>query len=239
LQKYTRSAAALLTFALAADFLVFEDNVISGYDPLALVGGNLGACLVDEPFSVLVLLLGGLLANDFLLGWAVEAVGVGDSISDVLDEVEEEFLHVLSGFGGDLDVGNAQLVGPLPALRVRDLPVVEVDLVAYEEDEALAAFVLVEEIGPHLDVGQAVSGGDVEDNECAVGVLEVAGDEGAEAFLPGSVPKLQAVALGLVTDVLGEEVDADGGLGGGACTFAVSSKRSWMYFSMMLDFPTA
>ena len=46
-------------------------------------------------------------------------------------------------------------------------------------------------------------------------VLEIAGDQRAEALLASGVPELEAVVLSTVSEVLGEEVDADGGLGEG------------------------
>jgi len=39
-------------------------------------------------------------------------------------------------------------------------------------------------------------------------------------------------------DILSEEVDANGGLNEKELTLAVSLKRLWIYFSMMLDLPT-
>jgi hypothetical protein len=71
---------------------------------------------------------------------------------------------------------------------------------------------LVVQLDPPFDIREGALGGNVKDDECAVCVLEVPRDETAKAFLPGGVPQLQAVVLGVVGDVLGEEVDSDCGL---------------------------
>ena len=46
-----------------------------------------------------------------------------------------------------------------------------------------------------------------------MGIFEVAGDEGAESFLPSCVPELKAVVFAAVGDIFGEEIDSNGGLG--------------------------
>lgn len=71
-----------------------------------------------------------------------------------------------------------------------------------------------------------------------MGIFEVAGNEGPEAFLASGIPQLQTVVLCFVDHIFSEEVDADCGLARGLATLAVSSNLSWIYFSIMLDLPT-
>jgi hypothetical protein len=70
--------------------------------------------------------------------------------------------------------------------------------------------------------------GEVEDDEGDESVLEVAGDQRAEAFLAGGVPELHAEDAGADVQVLGHEVDADGGLDERWGTPMPSSNLSWM-----------
>lgn len=77
---------------------------------------------------------------------------------------------------------------------------------------------LVVEFQPLGEVVEGGGIGEVVDEEAEVGVLEVAGDEATEAFLPSSVPELKAVGLVAIDEVFDEKVDADGSLGMAAST---------------------
>ena len=46
------------------------------------------------------------------------------------------------------------------------------------------------ELEPALGAIEGSAVGDVDDNECTSGILEVVGNEGSEAFLTGGVPEL-------------------------------------------------
>ena len=78
---------------------------------------------------------------------------------------------------------------------------------------------------------------EVEDDEGDEGVLEVAGDEGAEPFLACGVPELHPEDVVSNVDVLGHEVDADGGLPSADVTPSPSSNLSWMKRVRMEVFP--
>jgi hypothetical protein len=69
-------------------------------------------------------------------------------------------------------------------------------------------------------------------------ILEIAGDQRSESLLSSSIPQLQSILLRSVSYILGKEIDSYRWLDEQRGTFAVSSNRSWMYFSMMLDLPT-
>ena len=73
-------------------------------------------------------------------------------------------------------------------------------------------FVLVVEFKPCGTVLEGLRIGDIIDQEAEVGIFEVARNEAFEAFLPGSVPELNAILSLTDRDVFDEEVDADGGL---------------------------
>lgn len=69
-------------------------------------------------------------------------------------------------------------------------------------------------------------------------IFEVTGNEGSESLLTCGVPQLKPVIFGLVSDIFGQKIDSDCRLDHIHLTLADYSKRSWIYFSMMLDFPT-
>lgn len=69
---------------------------------------------------------------------------------------------------------------------------------------------LDEEFLPAADAVERGGFGDIEDEDDAVGVLEVGGDEAAVALLSGSVPHLQSEVLPVLDHVSDVEVDADG-----------------------------
>lgn len=82
-----------------------------------------------------------------------------------------------------------------------------------------------EEFVPALEVVEGGVFGEIVDEDGAVGVLEVGGDETAVAFLSGSVPHLQAVGVGVAGEIADVEVDSHRGLRGGGSTVWASSKR--------------
>jgi hypothetical protein len=51
--------------------------------------------------------------------------------------------------------------------------------------------ILLDVVEPHVEVLEAVSVGDVVDQEDGVGVTQVSGDQTAETLLASSVPELQ------------------------------------------------
>ncbi len=69
-------------------------------------------------------------------------------------------------------------------------------------------------------------------------VFQIAWDQRSKALLSSRVPKLQPILLSFVSYIFGQEINPYRWLHQARSTFAVSSNRSWMYFSMMLDFPT-
>jgi hypothetical protein len=54
--------------------------------------------------------------------------------------------------------------------------------------------------------------GDVENEDCADCVLEIAGYQAAVSFLASGVPELQPASSGVMGDIFAQKVDADGGL---------------------------
>ena len=87
----------------------------------------------------------------------------------------------------------------------------------------------------HLHKGRCT--GYVEYEDSADGILEVGGDETAEALLTSGVPELEAAGGTHVVDVLAYEVDADGGLGDWKGTFSFSSNWLLTNLSMTDVFP--
>ncbi len=66
-------------------------------------------------------------------------------------------------------------------------------------------------IDPLLYAFEGILGGDVIDDDSNGGISDVVGNEGFKSFLTGRIPQLQADGLILEEDILGDEVDADGG----------------------------
>lgn len=78
-----------------------------------------------------------------------------------------------------------------------------------------------------MDTVEGNAVGDIIDNNCDGRVTDVVGDEGPETFLAGGIPKLQSDGLLLEEDILGDEIDADGGsLHEGVRTCSLPSKIS-------------
>ena len=97
----------------------------------------------------------------------------------------------------------------------------EVYLVGHEYPRSL--LVLPEHFVPHLNVQQRVGACHIVDEDCAVGVFEIGGDEAAVALLSGGVPHLHSVVVAAAHHILNVEIDAHCWLGGEGATLWVSS----------------
>jgi hypothetical protein len=103
-----------------------------------------------------------------------------------------------------------QALSFLPALLLLDLAILQIDFIAGQKYKPIASSVVVEHLHPEIDVVEGGFPADVVDDDGAVRIFEIAGDERPESFLAGCVPELQSVVFGVVRDVFGEEVDAHG-----------------------------
>ena len=79
--------------------------------------------------------------------------------------------------------------------------------------------------------------GDVENEDCADCVLEIAGYQAAVSFLASGVPELQPASSGVMGDIFAQKVDAYGGLHGSKSTLSFSSNLLLTKRSMMLVLP--
>ena len=95
----------------------------------------------------------------------------------MIDQVQEELLHIVSSFSTDLEIGQTQRGSFFLALIFLDLSIFQIDFVANQEDEAIVVFILVEEGDPHFCFFKAGGGCDIVDDKGAVGIFEVAGNE--------------------------------------------------------------
>ena len=121
-----------------------------------------------------------------------------------------------------LQIPYSQLLHLLLGLLGRYLPVIKVDFVTQQQDEALARFVIVEEVHPHLSFCKTGLGGHIEDHQRAMCVLQVTRDQRTEALLPSSIPKLKTIIFASMREVFGEEIDSDSGLGEGGVHWQIS-----------------
>ena len=80
----------------------------------------------------------------------VARITVGYLLLGVVDQVQEELLHIVPSFGTDLEIGQTQFVRFFLALAFLDLSIFQIDFVADQEDEAIVVFILVEEGDPHF-----------------------------------------------------------------------------------------
>lgn len=71
---------------------------------------------------------------------------------------------------------------------------------------------LGEEVMPRVESLQGFEAGQIKDQDDAMCIFEVGGDEASIALLAGSVPHLQAVEVAIFGDIFNVEVDADCGL---------------------------
>lgn len=108
----------------------------------------------------------------------------------------------------------------------------------------LFATVIAEKIDPGLQVdqrfGACMSEGstrEIEDEDGAYCIFEVAWYEAAIAFLTCSVPQLQATCGGIMRDIFAKKIDSDGGLGSGCITLSFSSNLLLTNLYMMLVLP--
>ena len=131
------------------------------------------------------------------------------------------------------------LGGELEALLLGDFAqVAEIEFVAHEDHDCIRAAALVEESEPGVEAGEGEGVGDIVDQDCAVCIPQVGGDEAAELLLSRRIPQLQPVQMLVVTHILGQEVDPHGVLRYPPCTCCFSSNRPLMNRSMIDDFPT-
>jgi hypothetical protein len=133
-------------------------------------------------------------------------------------ELHEGLLHVDVLLGAHLHEGALALVRQQSSLLRTNLPLLpQVALVPHQQLRQTTRAVLLQlhHPVPHVLEGSPIV--DSVDDDDARGAFEVGISEGAEAFLPGSVPELQfdASLIVLVIDCglddFGAEVDADGG----------------------------
>ena len=141
---------------------------------------------------VLLLLLYGHVL--FLLG-QVEADRL---LFDHIDQLQEQILDILAGFGRNLVVGDPQLLRLLLALLAGHLPVLQVYLVGNQKRKTFNGSVVVVELEPHVRIIQGHFVSDIDHNQRTLGILQVVGDQGSESLLAGCIPQLQSIHFGRV-----------------------------------------
>lgn len=108
------------------------------------------------------------------------------------------------------------------ALLLGDVSIGEVNLVGKEGDNNAVTALVLDIVHPLLYALEGVAVGDIIDDNGHRGIANVVGDEGLESLLASGVPELEADGLLLEEDVLGDEIDADGGSldqSRGTCSF--------------------
>mmetsp|Transcript_45222 Transcript_45222/g.114492 ORF Transcript_45222/g.114492 Transcript_45222/m.114492 type:complete len:307 (-) Transcript_45222:164-1084(-) len=130
-------------------------------------------------------------------------------------DLAEEGLDVEACLGGGLDEHDVELARLGVALLDAHLPLVhQVRLVAHQHHDHVAAALRPHLLDPARGVEEGGAVADVVHDHRHAAVADVAGDEAAEALLPGGVPQLQPHGAVLQVHRLRQEVDADGGLVG-------------------------
>ncbi len=83
----------------------------------------------------------------------------------------------------------------------------------YKHFDGFCAFVILKHVVPDFEIGQGFGFWGIIDQNGAMGVFHVIGDEASEAFLAGGIPQLNTVVFAIAGDVFDVEVDTDCGLG--------------------------
>lgn len=97
----------------------------------------------------------------------------------------------MSGLRTRLNKHDLKLLCLLFALFGGDLAlVVQISLITYKHDYHVVAALAADIVDPLGGVHKGGAVGDVVDYDGDAGVPDVGGDQGAETFLPGSVPEL-------------------------------------------------
>lgn len=105
----------------------------------------------------------------------------------------KKLFHIGADLGARFDEERPAPFRLLLAHGLRDFALVaQVRFVADENDDDVGAPLAAHVVDPFAGVLEGFQGGDVVDHYGHGGVTDVGGDEGAEAFLPSRVPKLQA-----------------------------------------------
>ncbi len=97
------------------------------------------------------------------------------------------------------------------ALGFSNVPILEVDFVGQEGNDDPVSPLVLDVVYPLLDALEGGAIGDIIDDDGYGSISDIVGYECLEPLLASSVPQLQADSLVLEEDVLGDEVDADGG----------------------------
>ena len=139
-------------------------------------------------------------------------LGDGNSIFDFASHQGERLLDVLRVLGRSLQEANAVVVREFLALfGAHDTLALQIALVADEDAGNVVAGVLLNLSHPVLNSAERIAAGDIVGDNNAVGTLVVAGSDGLEALLTGSVPNLQLDRLAVNLVVANLEVNTDGG----------------------------
>lgn len=163
---------------------------------------------------------------------------VFEMVSDEIDDTVEQLIQSFPLFGRNLKMFWSIFGSLRLAVLLGHLPLGQVDLIPHENFDSIWCLVQLEHLVPNLQVLKWAFLGDVIDHHCAIGIFHVVWNETAESFLSRGVPQLYAELSSVSSDVFDVEIDADSRLHRVALTFKPSSKRSFMYFSMIDDFPT-
>jgi len=127
-------------------------------------------------------------------------------------EESVRFRDALRGLCRSLHVGDADLLAEARGCRVVHAALaLAVDLVADKDGGHVGADVLLQLVEPVADLLEGGVVGDIEHDHDAVGAAIVAGGDGPEALLAGSIPHLELDVLLVDLHVVDLEVDADGG----------------------------
>lgn len=127
-----------------------------------------------------------------------------------LGHVFKKGLHVDADLGASLDELDFELLCFCSALLGRDFALISIiDFISYQENDQVVAPDLARLINPAINIFKRLALSDVVADDGHRTVVDVGRNEGAETFLPCSVPQLQSNHLVVNLDGLIEEVNAD------------------------------
>lgn len=119
---------------------------------------------------------------------------------------------MLTGLSRDLKVRKTQFIGFLKSFLLSHLPKLSIDLIANQKNKPFSNSIVSVKLNPPLNICKGSLSGNIVDNECAMRVFKVSGNQTAKPLLAGSVPQLKAIIFRIVAHIFSKEVNTNGWL---------------------------
>ena len=123
----------------------------------------------------------------------------------------EKLLNIHTGLRTHLFKKDFILFCKLSALFFCHVTFFDIDLIGQKGNNDSFSPLILYIIDPFLNTREGCAVRDIVDNDCDRRVANIVGDEGSKPFLACCVPELQPNSFLLEVDILGDEVDANGG----------------------------